>query len=267
LCPRHTLPCQVGKLCLTAHDLTSRAPVTPCFHSSFALNNAPPWPLSCFFPICLRLGRQRFPRTSRAQIEWSRTASHSLASQNPPEELRISVPAVLNALFLIPDLLSAKSHAHNFKQQFQQLGHDLQTGNLTQAQSDFDAIQPSNVPGLSSSSSSSGLVPAFNQLATDLKSGNLPAAQKDYAAVQQDLEQSSAASGHHHHSAGSAASSISQNSLEQLFSRLGQDLQSENLSKAQSAYTPLQQEFAQLSSALSSTLSSAASSNALNVTV
>jgi hypothetical protein len=41
----------------------------------------------------------------------------------------------------------------------------------------------------------------------------------------QDLEQSSAASGHHHHSAGSAGFSISQNSLEQLFSRLGQDLQ------------------------------------------
>jgi hypothetical protein len=80
----------------------------------------------------------------------------------------------------------------------------------------------------------------------------------------QDLEQSFAASGHHHHSAGSAGFSISQNSLEQLFSRLGQDLQSGNLSKAQSAYA-LQQEFTQLRSALSSTLSSAASGNALNV--
>lgn len=94
------------------------------------------------FPICLRLGRQRFPRTSRSQIEWSRTASHSLACQNPPTELRMSVAAVPNALFLTPNLLSVKSHAHIFKQQFQQLGHD--------------------------------------QLATDLKSGNLPGAQKDF---------------------------------------------------------------------------------------
>jgi hypothetical protein len=176
------------------------------------------------FPICLRLGRQRFPRTSRSQIEWSRTASHSLACQNPPTELRMSVAAVPNALFLTPNLLSVKSHAHIFKQQFQQLGHD--------------------------------------QLATDLKSGNLPGAQKDF---QPGPQQSSAASGHHHHSAGSAGFSISQNSLEQLFSRLGQDLQSGNLSKAQSAYAPLQQEFTQLRSALSSTLSSAASGNALNV--
>jgi hypothetical protein len=54
----------------------------------------------------------------------------------------MSVAAVLNALFLIPNLLSVKSYAHIFKQQFQQLGHD--------------------------------------QLATDLKSGNLPGAQKDF---------------------------------------------------------------------------------------
>jgi single stranded DNA-binding protein (ssb) len=81
----------------------------------------------------------------------------------------------------------------------------------------------------------------------------------------QDLEQSSAASGRHYHSACSAGFSISQNSLEELFSRLGQDLQSGNLSKAQSAYAPLQQEFTQLRSALSSTLPSAASGNALNV--
>jgi outer membrane protein assembly factor BamD (BamD/ComL family) len=178
----------------------------------------------------------------------------------------MSVPAVLNALFQIPDFFSAKSNANKFKQEFQQLGQDLQSGNLSKAQSDFDAIQPNNVPGLSSSSSSTGLASAFNQLATDLKSGNLSAAQQDYATVQQDL-QSSAVSGHHHHhhSAGLDTSSSSQNSLEQRFSQLGQDLQSGNLSNAQSAYAALQQEFAQLSSAL--TTSSAPSSNALNVTV
>jgi hypothetical protein len=171
----------------------------------------------------------------------------------------MSVPAVFNALFQMPDFFSGKSNAHNFKQQFQQLGQDLQSGNLSQAQSDFDAIQPNNVPGLSSSFSSNDLASAFNQLPTDLKSGSLSAAQQDYATVQQDL-QSSAVSRHphlHHHSGGSASSSTSQNSLEQLFSQLG-------LSQAQSAYASLQQEFAQLGDA--ATTSTAPLSNALNVT-
>jgi outer membrane protein assembly factor BamD (BamD/ComL family) len=106
------------------------------------------------------------------------------------------------------------------------VGQDLQSGNLSQAQSDFDAIQPNNVPGLSSSSSSNDLASAFNQLATDLKSGKLSAAQQDYATVQQDL-------------------------------------QSGNLSQAQSPYASPQQEFAQLGAAV--TTSTAPSSNALNV--
>jgi hypothetical protein len=100
----------------------------------------------------------------------------------------------------------------------------------------------------------------------DLQSGNLSAAQQDYATVQQDL-QSSAFSRHphlHHHSGGSASSSTSQNSLEQPFSQLGQDLQSGNLSQAQSVYASPQQEFAQLGAAV--TTSTAPSSNALNVT-
>jgi hypothetical protein len=50
------------------------------------------------------------------------------------------------------------------------------------------------------------------------------------------------------------------------FSQLGQDLHSGNLSKAQSAYASLQQEFAPLSSALAAS-SSSASSNARNVTL
>jgi hypothetical protein len=146
------------------------------------------------------------------------------------------------------------------------VGQDLQSGNLSQAQSDFDAIQPNNVYGLSSSSSSNDLASAFNQLATDLKSGKLSAAQQDYATVQQDL-QSSAVSRHphlHHHSGGLASSATSQNSLEQPFSQLGQDLQSGNLSQAQSPYASPQQEFAQLGAAV--TTSTAPSSNALNVT-
>lgn len=118
----------------------------------------------------------------------------------------MSVPAVLNALFQIPDFFAAKSNA------------------------------------------------------------------QDYATVQQDLQSSAVSGGHHHrhyHSSGSNTSSASQNSLEQLFSQLGQALQSGNLSTAQSAYSSLQQEFAPLGSAVtnSAALSSSASSNVLNVTI
>lgn len=149
----------------------------------------------------------------------------------------MSVAGVLNALFQVPDFLSAKSNAQNFKQEFQRLGQDLQSGNLSQAQSDFAALQTSNVPALSSFSSSNSRASAFNQLATDLRSGKLSAAQQDYTTVQQDLQQSSAASGHHHHhpSTGSDTSASSQTSREQLSSQLGQALQSGNLSNAQSA--------------------------------
>jgi hypothetical protein len=59
-------------------------------------------------------------------------------------------------------------------------------------------------------------------------------------------------------------SSTSQNCLEQPFSKLDQDLQSGNLSQAQSAYASPQQEFASLGAAV--TTSTAPPSNALNVT-
>ena len=89
------------------------------------------------------------------------------------------------------------------------------------------------------------------------------------------ISESSAAPGHPHHhhhhaSAGSDTSSSSFNSLEQLFSQVGQALQSGSLSNAQSAYASLQQEFAELGSALTTSAtssSSSASSNALNVSV
>lgn len=92
----------------------------------------------------------------------------------------MSVLAVLNALFLVPDLL----------------------------------VQPNNVSGLSSSSTSNGFASAFNQLATDLKSDNLSAAQKAYATVQPDLQSfAPPAHCHHHHSAGLHTSSTSPNFL------------------------------------------------------
>jgi outer membrane protein assembly factor BamD (BamD/ComL family) len=155
----------------------------------------------------------------------------------------------------------------NFQKEFQQLGQDLQSGNLSQAQADFQAlespVQP--VPSTNTQSSTNSLSSAMSQLSQDLQSGNLSAAQQDYATVQQDLQQqfSGAVSGHHHHHhhASSSQESASQNPLNQLFSQLGQALQSGNLSAAQSAYASLQQEFQQLGASSPSSTSSCSSSS------
>ena len=83
------------------------------------------------------------------------------------------------------------------KQGFQLLGQDLQSGNLSQAQSDFASLQqliPGGqqntllAPTSSGAQSGNPLATAVSQLAQDLKSGNLSAAQQAYASLQQDLQ-------------------------------------------------------------------------------
>jgi len=179
-----------------------------------------------------------------------------------------------SSIFQFLNSQTTRSHFQNFKQEFQQLGQDLQSGNLSQAQADFAALQPNNVQAVASGAevSASPIATAFQQLSSDLKSGNLSAAQQDYSTIQQDLQQSAAVSGHHHHhhhhSGGAQNSSGSQNALDQLFAQLGQALQSGSLSNAQSAYASLQEEYAQLGGASGSSSSTTSSSgNPLNISV
>ena len=88
-------------------------------------------------------------------------------------------------------------------QEFQQLGQDLATGNLSGAQSDFAILQQALAPATSnaatSSSTANPLTQAFQQLSNDLNSGNLTGAQKDYTAIQQDLQNQFTGHLHHHH--------------------------------------------------------------------
>jgi hypothetical protein len=143
-----------------------------------------------------------------------------------------------------------------FEQEFQQLGQDLQSGNLTGATADLGALSklaPQNSSGGSSASpsSSSPIGQAFNQLSQDLQSGNLTAAQQDYSSIQTDIQNrvSSERGGHHHHHGGGSTEATS---LTQAFQALGTALQSGNLTSAQQAYTTLQQDlpqFAQTSTA------------------
>src|ERR1700742_3049582 len=103
--------------------------------------------------------------------------------------------------------------------QFQKLGQDLQSGNLTQAQSDFAALSQqlpnggqfgasrtntaSTTNATSSTSTSNPILQAFQSLGQDLQSGNLTAAQQDFATIQQSAQQAQASGqahhGHHRH--------------------------------------------------------------------
>jgi len=138
-----------------------------------------------------------------------------------------------------------------------------------------------------STNGNNSVAQAFTQLGQDLTSGNLQAAQRDYANLQQDVQQagqlnaSQQAAGHHHHhhhgrggtQPTSSASSSQQNSVNQAFSTLGQDLQAGNLSGAQSAFATLQNDLQQIGGFLPATGTSGitsatapASAGNLNVT-
>jgi len=144
--------------------------------------------------------------------------------------------------------LSAASAPH--QQGIQQLSKDLQSGNLSAAQSDFAILQKAfSQPPTTTPSTSNPVAQAFNQLASDLKSGNLSAAQKDFSTLQQDLQSPgnlpTTHFHHHSHHGGGGGDSSTQNSLLQDLNQVGQNLTSSNLAGAQQAYATLQQELQQ----------------------
>jgi hypothetical protein len=144
-------------------------------------------------------------------------------------------------------LQSSRTQGQNVQSEFQQLGKDLQAGNVTQAAADYTTLSQS-LPASLQASSNSPLAQAFSALGQALQSGNLSAAQTAYTTIQQDVQQSAGQTSHHHHHhwGGSAsANSTASNSLTQDFSALGQALQSGTLSAAQAAYTTLQQDLQQ----------------------
>jgi outer membrane protein assembly factor BamD (BamD/ComL family) len=158
----------------------------------------------------------------------------------------MSVSGISTSLFAFNNP-TVQNKAEQIHQEFQQLGEDLQSGNLSAAQSDFTTLeqfmpQSSTLSATSSTESSNPLAQAFSQLGQDLQAGNLSAAQQDYANLQQDIQDQAAqvqGHGHHHHHGGGGEE---QNSISQLFEQLGQELQSGNLSAAQQSYSTLAQD-------------------------
>ena len=209
---------------------------------------------------------------------------------------------------ILSALQSSRPHAdqNRFQQirsEFQQLGQDLQSGNLAGAQQDFTTLTQ-NLPGASqtgggtsnfasllTSATGSGqtganpLVQAFNQLGQDLQSGNLQAAQQDFTniqttaqqAVQQNVQQSGGHRHHHHrvdndqNSSPSSSSSQQANPITQAFTQLAQELKGGDLQGAQQAFATLQNDLQQIGGFVTSGSNGAAgvpaSAGSLNVTV
>ena len=152
-----------------------------------------------------------------------------------------------SSLFDLLGTETAQSQKQQLQQEIQQLGKDLSAGNLSAAQVDFATLQKDAPQATAAASASNNpIAQAFQKLAQDLKSGNLSAAQQDFSTIQQDVQ--TQAGGHHHHGHGQSSSGTQQNPIAELFSELGQALQSGNLAAAQQAYTTLQQDFQSASS-------------------
>jgi hypothetical protein len=154
----------------------------------------------------------------------------------------MSVSGILSSAVFSLGAHLLQNRTQKMHSEFQQLGQDLQSGNLQAAQADFATLQQLQ-PQSSSKPSTPGtttITQDFSQLAADLKAGNLTAAQKDFTTLQKDL-QTQPPTVHHrrHHGSDSGGSGT----MGQLFSQLGQALQSGNLSTAQQAYAALQQDF------------------------
>ena len=159
---------------------------------------------------------------------------------------------------------SVQTHVQQVQNEFQQLGQDLQSENLSAAQSDFASLTSSPQSTFLQPPGGSPIAESLNQLSQDLQSGNLSGAQADYKAIQQDF-QSQSLQGHvhhHHHSEGSSQG----NPLSQLFQVLGQALQSGNLSAAQQAYSTLAHDLPQFGLSNGTATTAPAVPNAVSVT-
>jgi outer membrane protein assembly factor BamD (BamD/ComL family) len=93
-------------------------------------------------------------------------------------------------------LNSSDSLQNTIEKEFQQLGQDLQSGNLSAAQSDFKTIRQDlkNQAAQQQNNQSSGggskaASQLFEQLGQELQSGNLSSAEQTFSALQQEFSQ------------------------------------------------------------------------------
>jgi hypothetical protein len=173
-----------------------------------------------------------------------------------------------------PYQTSTQNKVGQFRQEFNALANDLKSGDLTAAQTDFATLQQL-LPNSSAGNQTQNGQQASNQnaFATDLNAvgqalqlGNVSDAQKAFAKLQQDMQSVQGRHHHHHHNGSASAPGSGQNTLATDFQTLGQALQSNNLTDAQTAFAKLQQD---IQSTYNPSVGSNAgsSSSTINVTV
>jgi hypothetical protein len=166
----------------------------------------------------------------------------------------MSVTGITSSFLQSYNTQNTRNKFQQIQTEFQQLGQDLQSGNLSQAQADFATLSQ-QLPTAQQQTGASPIAQGFQALAKDLQAGNLSAAQQDFAAIKEAAQERSTQRPHHHHGHHGGADQPQSNTLSQAFGALGQALQSGTLSSAQQAYATLQQDLLQDSlPALSATL-------------
>src|ERR1700690_2520129 len=100
----------------------------------------------------------------------------------------MSVASVSSSLTnFVPTPQNSPSKFQQFKQDFQQLGKDIASGNLSGAQALFANI-PKPGEGQSSSQPGVAIEQEFGALGQALASGNLAASQQNFTQIQQRVE-------------------------------------------------------------------------------
>ena len=151
---------------------------------------------------------------------------------------------------LLNSLSPKQASLQQFRDEFQQLGQDLQAGNLPAAQADYAQLQQIEQQKNSSASQSNitnSVSQLFDQLGKDLASGNVSSAQDDFNDIMKAVQSSGpSVHHHHHHHHGGGGASLQTSSVQTDLNTLGQALQSGNLAAAQQAYTSVQTDLQQL---------------------
>ncbi len=113
----------------------------------------------------------------------------------------MAISAILGSVLQAALTQNTQSKFKQFKQEFQQLGQDLQSGNIAQAQSDLVTLQQNSPSALrstaaiSATASGNPIAQLFSQLGQALQTGNLSTAQQAYSMLQQDFQQFASSGG------------------------------------------------------------------------
>jgi hypothetical protein len=177
-----------------------------------------------------------------------------------------------------PDQTSTQNKAGQFRQEFNALANDLKSGDLTAAQTDFAALQQM-LPSSSASdqtqngqqgSGQSTFVTDLQTLGQALQANNLTDAQTAFAKLQQDFQSVQGKHGHHHHGHQKSSANTQGNGQSTFatdLQTLGQALQANNLTDAQTAFAKLQQDLQSTHNPSVVGSSAGSSSGTINVTV